>query len=93
MSWSHSGAARRIGREAWRGWFRRRRPNGKFGGQGVREERFMKWRQRLISVVEGALAAWLIGFLIFYGMMKVVDRQFLPRLPTLDEPAHALDGY
>jgi methylamine utilization protein MauE len=53
----------------------------------------MKWRQRLISVVEGALAAWLIGFLIFYGMMKVVDRQFLPRLPTLDEPAHALDGY
>ena len=25
--------------------------------------------------------------------MKLVDRQFLPRMPSLDEPAHGLDGY
>jgi hypothetical protein len=53
----------------------------------------MKWRQRLASIIEGALVAWLMCFLLSYGLMKLVDRQFLPRMPSLDEPAHGLDGY
>jgi hypothetical protein len=53
----------------------------------------MKWRHRFASILEGVLVAWLMGFLLSYGLMKVVDRQFLPRLPSLDEPAHGLDGY